>query len=58
MLQFHVTSLLSLLLRGDKVARLDDGQLGSGDVESINIWCQPRERLLGSIGPVQSLADA
>lgn len=30
--------------------RLDDGELGGGNVESIDIGSQPRESLLGAIG--------
>jgi hypothetical protein len=34
--------------------RLDDGQLGGGNVESVNISRKTSKRLLGTIGPVHN----
>lgn len=38
------------------ITYLDDGELGGGDVESIDIWGQASEGLLGSIGAGYSVS--
>lgn len=38
------------------ITYLDDGELGSGDVKSIDIWGQASEGLLGSIGAEYSVS--